>query len=145
MTVVADQNQIADVVEPVIVGLGFELVAVQVARAGRRHIIRVLADRPGGGIGLADCAQISRALSAALDEVPGTDGPYTLEVSSPGLDWHCESLSDFRRYRGQSMTIHLADGGTLSGTLTEADEEQLVFDSGDIVPRTQVKYGTRNY
>jgi ribosome maturation factor RimP len=145
MTVVADQNQITDVVEPVIIGLGFELVAVQVARAGRRHVVRVLADRPGGGIGLSDCAQISRALSAALDDVPGTDGPYTLEVSSPGLDWHCEKLSDFVRYQGQSMTIHLADGGTFSGILTEATEEQLVFETGDIVPRKQVKYGTRNY
>lgn len=126
-------------------GLGFELVAVQVARAGRRSLVRILADRPQGGIQLSDCVQISKAAGAALETVPGTDMTYTLEVSSPGLDWHCTTLEDFRRYRGQAMTLHLVSGQTVTGTLTEADTEALMLDSDRSIPREQVRYGTRNY
>jgi ribosome maturation factor RimP len=144
MTGRLEQEEITKAIRPVVEGLGFDLVAVQVARAGRRGVVRILADRPQGGIQLADCVQISKAASAALESVPGTDLSYTLEVSSPGLDWHCTTLEDFRRYRGQSMTLHLVDGRTVTGTLTEAGGEALALD-GKSIPREQVRYGTRNY
>lgn len=140
-----EQEEITAALRPVLTGLGFDLVAVQVARAGRRSLIRILADRPEGGIQLSDCVQISKAASVALEGVPGTDTTFTLEVSSPGLDWHCTTLEDFKRYRGQSMTLHLVDGQKVSGTLTEAGAEALVLDSTRPIPREQVRYGTRNY
>jgi ribosome maturation factor RimP len=129
----------------VVSGLGFELVAVQIARAGRRSLIRILADRPQGGIQLSDCVQISKAASAALEGVPGTEAAFTLEVSSPGLDWHCTTLEDFRRYRGSAMTLHLVTGQTVTGTLTEVGAESLVLDSDRSISLEQVRYGTRNY
>lgn len=140
-----EQEEITRALRPVVEGLGFDLVAVQVARAGRRSLVRILADRPQGGIQLADCAQISKAAGAALEGVPGTDTTFTLEVSSPGLDWHCTTLEDFRRYRGQAMTLHLVSGQTVTGTLTEAGEEVLMLDSDRTIPREQVRYATRNY
>ena len=140
-----EQEEITRVVRPVVSGLGFDLVAVQVARAGRRSLIRILADRPQGGIQLSDCVQISKAASAALEGVPGTEGAFTLEVSSPGLDWHCKTLEDFRRYRGSAMTLHLVSGQTVTGTLMEAGAETLLLDSDRSIPLEQVRYGTRNY
>jgi len=140
-----EQESITKAIRPVVEGLGFDLVAVFVARAGRRSVVRILADRPQGGIQLSECVQISKAASAALEGVPGTDTSYTLEVSSPGLDWHCTTLADFRRYRGQAMTLHLVDGEKVTGTLTEAGEDWLVLDTGEPIPRGQVRYGTRNY
>ena len=145
MTVVVQQDQITQMARPVVEGLGFELVAVQVARAGKRQIVRLFADRPDGGIVLDECAQISRALAAAFDELPGTDGPYTLEVSSPGLEYRCSTVRDLQRYRGWSMTLQLADGRQISGVLESANEEQVMLASGESVPRAQVRYGTRNY
>lgn len=145
MTVGVERDEIIRTVQPVVEGQGFDLVAVQVAKAGRRSLVRILADRPAGGIQLSECAQISRAVSAALEALDGAAGPYTLEVSSPGLDFRCEALKDFRRYRGQSMTLQLLDGRQVSGTLTAAEEAGLVLDNGETYPTEQVRYGTRNH
>ena len=145
MTVGSDNDEIMTVVGSVVEGLGFELVDVQVARGGRRRIVRVLADRTGGGIALADCARISRALGAALEDTNVADGSYTLEVSSPGLDRPLVTARDFQRYVGEHITLHLTDGRMLEGALTAADESQVVLDGGEPIPRTQVKHGTRNY
>lgn len=145
MTARVEQNEIIRAVRPVLEGQGFELVAVFLARVGRRSLVRVLADKPGGGIQLSECAQISKAVSAALEGMQAMEGPYTLEVSSPGLDWRCETLEDLRRYRGQSMTFQMVDGQKLTGVLTEASQDWLELASGERIPREQVRYGTRNY
>jgi ribosome maturation factor RimP len=145
MIVKPAEDAVLDAILPVVEGLGFELVEVQVARAGRRRIVRVLADRPRGGIALADCARISRALSPALETTELASGPYTLEVSSPGLDRRLEAARDFRRYVGESVTLHLSDGRQAVGVLASADDVHLKLDGGEPIPYAQVKYGTRNY
>ena len=145
MTVSVEQNEILRTVRPVVEGQGFDLVAVFVSRTGSRCVVRILADRPNGGIQLSECAKLSKAVSAALEGLPGTEGPYTLEVSSPGLDWHCQTIEDFRRYRGQSMKLHLEDGRTVTGVVTEASLDGLVLDNGEQIAFGQVRYGTRNY
>jgi ribosome maturation factor RimP len=133
-------------IRPVVEGLGFDLVQVKVARAGSRSVVRILADLPGGGIGLADCARISRAVGVALDEAQTIKGSFTLELSSPGLDWHIESPHDFRRYLGQKFKLQMQDGGTLEGTLTAATDQHLTLeDTPEPVPFEKVNYGTRNY
>lgn len=131
---------------PVVEGLGFDLIELQVARAGRRRILRVLADRPKGRIALDECAKISRALAVALEQSGFGSEPYVLEVSSPGLDRRLESPRDFHRYLGEVVTLHLADGSQKQGTLTEVDDIGLQLgDTEDRIPFAQVKYGTRNY
>jgi ribosome maturation factor RimP len=131
---------------PVVTGLGFDLVDLQVARAGRRRIVRVLADRPTGRITLDECAKISRALAVALEQFGFASEPYVLEVSSPGLDRRLQSPRDFHRYVGETLTLHFADGSVRQGTLKEVDDFGLQLgDTGDRIPFAQVKYGTRNY
>ena len=78
----------ARVIEPVVDGAGYDLEDLSVSRAGRRHVVRVIVDADGG-INLDAVADVSRAVSAALDaaEEAGGDlvaGEYQLEVSSPG-------------------------------------------------------------
>lgn len=77
-------------IEPVVNGVGYDLEDLSVSRAGRRHVVRVIVDADGG-IDLDAVADVSRAVSAALDaaEETGGDivaGEYQLEVSSPGVD-----------------------------------------------------------
>ena len=133
-------------IRPVVEGLGFDLVAVNVARAGSRSVVRILADLPAGGIGLSDCARISRAVGVALEEAKAIQNSFTLEVSSPGLDWHIEAPHDFKRYVGQKLTLEMQDGSKVSGTLADVSEDALTLnDSGDRVPLDKVKYGTRNH
>ncbi|TQJ20954.1 ribosome maturation factor RimP [Micromonospora sp. A202] len=78
------------VIEPVVNDAGYDLEDLTVSRAGRRHVVRVMVDADGG-IDLDAVADVSRAVSAALDaaEEAGGDivaGEYQLEVSSPGVD-----------------------------------------------------------
>src|SRR6202050_5383547 len=81
-----DEDRIADVIRPVVAAAGMDLEAVRVTAAGRRRLLRVVVDSDLG-VSLDDAAAISRKLSAALDTVAVMgDFPYTLEVSSPGVD-----------------------------------------------------------
>ncbi|WP_179782594.1 ribosome maturation factor RimP [Micromonospora jinlongensis] len=78
------------VIEPVVNDAGYDLEDLSVSRAGRRHVVRVMVDADGG-IDLDAVADVSRAVSTALDaaEEAGGDivaGEYQLEVSSPGVD-----------------------------------------------------------
>ena len=131
---------------PVVEGLDCELVALQIAYAGKRRIIRILADRPKGGITVGDCARISRASSAALEQFDMGAGPYTLEVSSPGLDRHLTTPRDFERYVGEAVRLLMIDGRTREGVLTEVGDDRLRLEAdGEEVPLEQVRYGTRNY
>lgn len=133
-------------IRAVVEGLGFDLVEVKVARAGHRSVVRILADLPGGGIGLADCARISRAVGVALEEAQAIKESFTLELSSPGLDWHMEASQDFRRYVGQKVKLQMHDGGTIEGILTDVSDQFLTLaDTPDPVSLEKVSYGTRNH
>ena len=81
-----EEGRIADIIRPVIAAAGLDLESVRVSAAGRRRLLRVVVDSDQG-VSLDDAAAISRQLSAALDTVAVMgDFPYTLEVSSPGVD-----------------------------------------------------------
>lgn len=92
--------------ERVIAAVGLELVQVELKGQGAGRVLRVVIDQPGG-VGLSECERASHALSARLDPA-GEDllpGPYTLEVSSPGLDRPLVKPGDFTRFAGQR--VHL--------------------------------------
>ena len=88
--------------EPVLAGMGFELVDLQVSNRGR--FLRVFMDKPGG-ITVDDCAAVSRHLARVL-EVEGIDYDR-LEVSSPGLDRPLRKAADFARFAGQKVDVRM--------------------------------------
>jgi len=90
------------VVEPVVNGMGYELVDVQASNGGR--LLRLFIDKPGG-VGLQDCAAVSRQLSRVF-EVEGIDYER-LEVSSPGLDRPLRKGADFARFAGQKAEVRM--------------------------------------
>jgi ribosome maturation factor RimP len=96
----------AELLEPHIERLGFELVNVEF-RKGTRHnsLLRLLVDKPGGGIALSELERLSPILSDLLDVYDLVDGRYTLEVSSPGINRPLAKLRDFEAYRGQRIRI----------------------------------------
>jgi ribosome maturation factor RimP len=83
---------------------GFELVDVEVRRAGAGHLVRAYVDKPGG-IGLDDLQSVSEEVSAILDAEDPIVGPYTLEVSSPGLDRPLKTEADYRRFAGRLARV----------------------------------------
>jgi ribosome maturation factor RimP len=134
----AIDRRLADIVGPVIEGLGFELVRIRLM-GGKTRILQIMADRPEGGIDVDDCATISTAVSAVLDVEDPVEDNYVLEVSSPGIDRPLTRLKDFEMWQGWEArleTSELIDGrrrfkGTVAGTegeevlitITEAGQE----------------------
>src|SRR5271165_7108289 len=123
-----DEGRIADVIRPVVAAAGMDLEAVRVTAAGRRRLLRVVVDSDGG-VSLDDAAAISRQLSAALDTttVMG-DFPYTLEVSSPGVDRPLTEPRHWRRAVGRLVRTTVADSGPVSGRIVSADPEGVTLD-----------------
>ncbi|MBO9476072.1 ribosome maturation factor RimP [Shimia sp. R11_0] len=104
----AIDRKLADIVTPVIEDMGFELVRLRLM-GSKTHTLQIMAERPGGGIEVDECAQISNAISAILDvEDPLVDS-YTLEVGSPGVDRPLTRLKDFEAYEGYEAKIETSE------------------------------------
>ncbi|MFO1048700.1 MAG: ribosome maturation factor RimP [Geminicoccaceae bacterium] len=94
-------NEVAQLIEPTIRDLGFDLVQVRIM-GGARRTLQVMAEPADRGrtMTVDDCAAISRAVSAVLDVADPIEGAYSLEVSSPGIDRPLVRPVDFERFSG---------------------------------------------
>jgi ribosome maturation factor RimP len=129
------EGRIADVIGPVIAAAGLDLESVRVSAAGRRRLLRVVVDSDRG-VSLDDAAAISRKLSAALDAAPVMgDFPYTLEVSSPGVDRPLTDPRHWRRAVGRLVQVTAADAGPISGRVLAADADGVTLDVAGDHPR----------
>ena len=131
-----DEARIADVIRPVVAAAGMDLEAVRVSAAGRRRLLRVVVDSDEG-VSLDDAATISRQLSAALDTVAVMgDFPYTLEVSSPGVDRPLTDPRHWRRAVGHLVQVTVTDAGAsgvsgaITGRIVTADLAGVTLDVG---------------
>src|SRR6202021_1993112 len=81
-----NDKRLAELIEPVVAATGMDLESVRMSVAGKRRLLRIVVDGDDG-VSLDDAADVSREISALLDEVNALGaGPYPLEVSSPGVD-----------------------------------------------------------
>lgn len=124
----ASRQQVRDALAGPVDAAGFDLEDVAVTTAGKRRVVRVVVDRDGG-LDLDGVAELSRVLSAALDDsdVMGTT-PYTLEVSSPGVDRPLTLPRHWRRAAGRLVRVTLADGRPITARVRTADDAAVTFD-----------------
>ena len=99
--------RVAALAIPVLEQLGYRLVRVRLM-AQNGQTLQIMAERPDGGMTVADCEAVSQALSPELDVADLIAGEYRLEVSSPGVDRPLVRVSDFRRAIGHEAKIELA-------------------------------------
>ena len=126
-----DEDRIAAVIQPVVAAAGMDLESVRVTAAGRRRLLRVVVDSDGG-VSLDDAAAVSRELSAALDTVAVMgDFPYTLEVSSPGVDRPLTDPRHWRRAVGRLVKVTVTDAGSISGRVVAADSDGVTLEVGE--------------
>ena len=133
----AMDRRLAEIITPVIEDMGYELVRVRLM-SGKSTTLQVMADKPGGGIEVDDCADISNAIGAVLDVEDPILDEYMLEVSSPGIDRPLTRLKDFDAFEGYEAkleTAELIDGrrrfkGVLAGI--EGDEVLINVEEGTI-------------
>lgn len=96
---------VAALAEPVLVTSGCTLDRIEYHAAGRRGVVQVYIDKPGG-VSVEDCANVSRQLSVLLDQDDVVPMAYTLEVSSPGLTRPLNDERDFVRFAGRLAVLH---------------------------------------
>ena len=102
-----DSDRLARLLEPVVHAMNMDLEGVRVSSAGRRRVLRVFVDADGG-VSLDDIAFASRELSIKLDgSAEMGDQPYTLEVSSPGVDRPLTQPRHWRRAAGRLVVAPL--------------------------------------
>ncbi|BBL76304.1 ribosome maturation factor RimP [Methylomagnum ishizawai] len=99
------QERLVNLIDPVVAGLGYELVGVEFD--ARQRILRVFIDHEAG-ITLDDCSKVSYQLSGTLDVEDPIPGRYQLEISSPGMDRPLFTLAHFARFQGEMVRLQLA-------------------------------------
>ena len=127
----ADLEAVRAAVEPVLSRLGLELFDLELIGSGRARTLRLSVDR-AEGLDLEALAAASEPVSVALDAADAIGGPYTLEVSSPGLERPLRRPDQFRRYVGTEISVKskeaLSGARRHRGVLLEADDEGVVLD-----------------
>ncbi len=97
------------------------LVDVTVSDSPVRPKVTVLADGEQG-ITIEQCATLSRRISKKIEEQFGEELSYTIEVSSPGVDFPLTQPKQFMRNVGRNLKLKLQDGTEKTGKLEEVTE-----------------------
>jgi ribosome maturation factor RimP len=87
---------------------GLELVELVYRFEGRYMVLRLLVDRPEGGITIEECARLNNEISCILDEKNIIEERFALEVCSPGLDRPLKSKNDFVRSLNRKVKFFLS-------------------------------------
>ena len=136
-----DLSRLTDLIESEAEQLGFELVRVRMTGSGDERTLQVMAEDPvTGQLVVEQCAALSRAISAQIDEVEeaGTElveGAYNLEVSSPGIDRPLTRAKDYANWAGHEAKIALSekvDGRrNLAGALVGIEGDTVTIEDAD--------------
>jgi ribosome maturation factor RimP len=98
--------RLQELVEPVAIALGYELVGIEYMSQGKHSVLRIYIDKDDG-ITADDCGAVSHQVSGVLDVEDPIKGAYHLEVSSPGLDRPLFALEHFERFMGNRAKVLL--------------------------------------
>jgi ribosome maturation factor RimP len=121
-------QRLANLVDECVSALGFDLEAIELTPAGNKRVLRIALDRDGG-VGIDHITDATRALSEELDasDVMGSQ-PYTLEVTSRGVDRPLTEPRHWRRNAGRLVRLRLADDSSIDGRIGESDDEGVVIE-----------------
>ena len=126
-------QQLENLLEPVVTSMEYEFVGLEFISQGRHSILRVFIDTENG-VGVDDCADVSRQLSAVLDVEDPIASEYSLEISSPGLNRPLFKLSQYEQFIGEEVKFktirpQLENGQRkFKGVITAIENNNIIFD-----------------
>ncbi|HEY3195843.1 MAG TPA: ribosome maturation factor RimP [Candidatus Dormibacteraeota bacterium] len=113
---------IKELLEPTLNHMGFELYALeQSGQSGRTLRISIDHAEP---ITIEDCERVSRVAGPLIDHSRIIDGPYYLEVSSPGAERPLREKKDYERFHGRRVNVRYRSGDSdtvVEGQLVAVD------------------------
>ncbi|MEV5338106.1 ribosome maturation factor RimP [Streptomyces sp. NPDC052676] len=116
-------ERLRELLEPLVSSQGLDLEEIAVDSVGRKRVLRVVVDSDTGA-DLDQIADVSRALSARLDETDAMgEGEYTLEVGTPGAERLLTEHRHYVRATGRLVRFQLAEGGELVARILDVDDE----------------------
>ena len=124
-----DPYGVVPIVEPVIVGMGYDFWGLECQVNQNTAQVRIFIDH-SNGISLDDCSRVSQQLSAVLDVEDPVQVPYTLEVSSPGINRKLFSIEQMQNSVGSQVKIKTTwpvnERRNIRGILKQADSEKIM-------------------
>ena len=123
-------TSLEELLAPVVAASGLELDSVTRTRSDAMPLLRVVVEAPIGadGIDSDTLADVSRAVSKALDAADPIDGEYLLEVSTPGAERELTKVGHWKRQVGRLVRVKLRAGGYVSGRVIDAGETSATID-----------------
>lgn len=127
-----EQTHLWELFEPVVNGMGFDLIEIEHVPNPKHGILRLYIDKEDG-VTIDDCSDVSEQISALLDVEEPIRGHFNLEISSPGMDRPLTRVKDFQRFAGSLVklkTLKPMDGQrNFKGRILEANEDVLVIET----------------
>lgn len=116
-------DRLAGVLTGPLSGLGLDLEAIELSKAGKRSVLRIAVDKDGG-VNMDDIAEATKAVSDLLDDsdLMGST-PFTLEVTSPGVDRPLTLPRHWRRNETRLVKVTLVNGESVEGRIAASDED----------------------
>ena len=138
---------IKPLIEKKLASMGLELYELKCIRAGTRLIVRIYIDKEGS-VTVGDCEKANFEISILLDVENFSQKPYTLEVSSPGIDRLLTTEKDFRRAVGNNVKLSLNDiegkNKTVLGRLVTCSDGNVTIEminGTQTIPLSDIKSG----
>ena len=126
------KDQIFELVAPLVEKAGLVLEDVQVQTPGKNRFVTIMVDSETG-LNLDQVTDISRSVSETMDKAPFMgDTPYTLEVTTPGVDRPLTAPRHFRKNVDRLVKITKNDGTQIKGRIGSADDEAVTLDKATI-------------
>lgn len=131
------KHYLADMIEPIVENLGYEVVRITtIGETNPTLQIMIEHKNYEEELTVDDCAAVSRAISAVLDEKDPIENKYTLEVSSPGLDRPLTKLEHFKRYQGEMIKAETSEliekRKRFKGIIKEVTgEDEVIIEEGE--------------
>ena len=120
-------DQISQLVTPAVEAQGLFLEEVQLVSSGKHRIVTCIVDGPAS-LNLDQVTAVSRAISELLDEAAFMgDTPFTLEVTSPGVDRPLTAPRHFVKNHGRLLKVVKSDGATITGRIEESTETSVTL------------------
>jgi ribosome maturation factor RimP len=137
-------TELTVIIEDYLKDQGLDFVDLIYRYEGRDLFLRILVDRPEGGVTLDECSRINREIGDILEEKDIIQAKFILEVSSPGIDRPLKTKSDFSRCINRKVRFFLGEpvNGKIEweGLISKTEDDRVYVDvEGDIIEIPLVK------
>jgi ribosome maturation factor RimP len=127
------RDRIAEAITPTIESSGAFLEDIYLVRAGKKSLLTVIVDGESG-LNLDQVTEISRNISEIVEALPELgETPFTLEVTSPGIDRPLTVPRHWRKNKGRLIKATMVDGSVNEGRIGESSETSVMIGESDIV------------